>query len=37
MMFKEIIPVFSENHTKHINTKLEILNVKADDSLGFRD
>jgi hypothetical protein len=34
VLFKEIIAVYSENHTKHINTlcgqNAELLSVKAD-------
>jgi hypothetical protein len=29
MLFNEIIPVYSENHTKPINTKYELLIVAA--------
>jgi hypothetical protein len=28
-LFKEIIPVHTENHTKHINTKCRVLIVEA--------
>jgi hypothetical protein len=36
MLFKEIIAVHSENHTKPINTKCNIMNVKADGSYNYR-
>jgi hypothetical protein len=35
MVFKEIIAVYSENHTKPINTKLSI-SVNADGSYTYR-
>jgi hypothetical protein len=28
-LFKEIIAVYSENHTKHMNTKFKLLIIKA--------
>jgi hypothetical protein len=36
MLFKEIIAVYSENHTKPINTKAALLTVKADGSYSYR-
>jgi hypothetical protein len=32
MLFKEIISVYRENHAKPINTKCNILTIKADGS-----
>jgi hypothetical protein len=29
MLFKETIAIYSENHTKHINTKLRVVIVQA--------
>jgi len=38
MLYREIIAVCSEIHTKHINTlcgqKVELLNIKPVDSIG---
>jgi hypothetical protein len=36
MLFKEIIAVYSENHAKPINTKCNILTIKADGSYNYR-
>jgi hypothetical protein len=41
MKFKEIIPVYSENHMKHINKNAALLHSKADDMykklpIGFK-
>jgi hypothetical protein len=37
MLFKEIIAVYSYNHTKPINTKkAALLTVKADGSYSYR-
>jgi hypothetical protein len=30
MLFKEVIAVYSENHTKHINTKVALQTLKTD-------
>jgi hypothetical protein len=35
-MFKEIIADYSKNHAKPINTKSELLTVKADGSYSYR-
>jgi hypothetical protein len=38
-LFKEIIPVYTENHTKHINTlcvqNAQLLNIKAVSMYGY--
>jgi hypothetical protein len=36
MLFKEIIVVYSENHTKPINTNSTLLTVEADGSYSYR-
>jgi hypothetical protein len=36
MLFKEIIAVYSEEHTKPINTNSALLTVKADGSYNYR-
>jgi hypothetical protein len=35
-LFKEITAVYSENHAKPINTKCNILTIKADGSYNYR-
>jgi Cys-tRNA synthase (O-phospho-L-seryl-tRNA:Cys-tRNA synthase) len=35
MLFKEIIAVYSENHTKSININVVLLIVKADGTYGY--
>jgi hypothetical protein len=35
-LFKEIIAVYRENHTKPINTNRTLLTVKADGSYSYR-
>jgi hypothetical protein len=35
MLFKEIIPVYSKNHIKSINTNAWLLSVKAGDTYTY--
>jgi hypothetical protein len=35
MLFKEIITVYSENHTKPINTKRSITDFRVDGSYSY--
>jgi hypothetical protein len=36
MLFKEVIAVYSENHTKPINTNVALLTVRVDGSYSYR-
>jgi hypothetical protein len=35
MLFKEIIPVYTQNHTKPISQNAELLIVKVDDTYSY--
>jgi hypothetical protein len=36
MLFKEVITVYSENHTKPVHKNVALLTVKADGSYSYR-